>query len=170
MWKKLDKRLLICFALTTLAGILLHDLFDKWPSILTEFIAPVNESLWEHIKLIFFPYLAAGLYLTGNGTWKRAPWLSSLLLICALLLIGGWLINSRMTGNTLAADVALYFVVMGLGFSLPAVLPVDERWSSLLTVAVLILCGLIVCWTIMPPNAALFDDLSLADTFYRLPC
>ena len=170
MWEKLDKKLLICYALTTLAGIGLHFVFDRWPSLLTEFFAPVNESLWEHIKIIFWPYLLAGLYLTGAGKWQRAPWLATLLLICGLLLAGGYYIHAHSGLNAFAADIALYFLIMGAGFSLPAVLPVRECWSSLLTGAVLILCGLIVCWTIQPPNAAIFHDLSLADAFYQLPC
>ena len=170
MWDKLDKKLLICYALTTLAGIGLHFVFDLWPSLLTEFFAPVNESLWEHIKIVFWPYLLAGLYLTGAGKWQRTPWLAALLLLCGLLLAGGWYIHTHLGAAAFAADIALYLVLMGLGVSLPAVLPVEERWRSPLTVAVLILCGLIICWTIQPPNAVLFHDLSLADAFYELTC
>ena len=170
MWEKLDKKLLICYTLTTLAGIGLHFVFDLWPSLLTEFFAPVNESIWEHIKIIFWPYLLAGLYLTGAGKWQRAPWLATLLLLCGLLLAGGWYIHTHLGSNAFAADIALYLILMGLGFFLPAVLPVEERRSGPLSIAVLGLCGLIICWTIQPPNAALFHDLSLADAFYELPC
>lgn len=168
--EKLDKKLLACFGLTLLAGILLHFLFDLWPSILTEFIAPVNESLWEHIKLIFWPYLLAGLYLARAGRWRRAPWLLTLLLICALLLAAGWVLHVTLGLNALKLDLSLYFLLMGLAFFLPAVLPVEERWTGLLTGATILLTGLIICWTIQPPNLSLFHDLSLADTFLRLPC
>ena len=114
MWEKLDNKLLICYALTTLAGIGLHFVFDLWPSLLTEFFAPVNESLWEHIKIIFWPYLLAGLYLTGAGKWQRAPWLATLLLICGLLLAGGYYIHAYSGLNAFAADIALYFFQLEL--------------------------------------------------------
>lgn len=167
---RLDKKLLACFGLTVLLGVFLHFLFELWPSILTEFIAPVNESLWEHVKLIFWPYLLAGLYLTKIGRWRQAPWLFTLLLVCALLLFLGWLMHVNLGLNALKLDVSLYFVLMGLAFFLPVVLPVGERWSGLLVGAVILFTGLIICWTIQPPNTALFQDLSLADTFLHLPC
>lgn len=168
--EKLDKKLLACFGLTLVAGVILHFLFDLWPSILTEFIAPVNESLWEHIKLIFWPYLLTGLYLTRAGKWRRAPWLLTLLLLCALLLVAGWYLHVTLGLDALKLDLSLYFLLVGLSFFLPVVLPVGERWTGLLTGAVILLAGLIICWTIQPPNLALFHDLSLADTFLRLPC
>lgn len=167
--RRLDKTLLIAAAVTIASGIGLHFLFDAWPSILTEFIAPVNESLWEHIKLIFWPYLVAGLYLTRVGKWEPAPWLMSLLLLCALLLGGGWVIYWKLGGG-LALDVAWYFILMGLGFLLPVVLPAKDKWTELLMCLVIILAGLIICWTIDPPNHDLFHDLALVDTFYQLPC
>lgn len=168
--EKLDKKLLACFGAALLLGIGLHGLFDFWPCILTEFIAPVNESLWEHVKLVFWPHLLAGLYLTGTGRWRRAPWLLTLLLICGLLLVAGWQLHVTWGLDALQLDLALYFLLVGLAFFLPAVLPVGEWWEVLLTGAVILLSGLVICWTIQPPNAALFQDLSLADTFFRLPC
>lgn len=168
--KQLDKKLLVCYGLATVLGIVLHFLFQLWPSLLTEFVAPVNESLWEHIKIIFWPYLLAGLYLTGAGKWQTSSWLVTLLLICGLLLGGGWFLHVTLGMSSLGLDIAFYLILMGIGFSLPVVLPVGERWKGLLSVVVIVLCGLIVCWTIQPPNLDLFHDLSLAGTFYRLPC
>lgn len=34
-----------------------HFLYDKTRFIAFSFLSPVNESIWEHIKIIFFPYL-----------------------------------------------------------------------------------------------------------------
>ena len=59
---------------------------------------------------------------------------------------------------------------MGLGFLLPVVLPAKDKWTELLMCLVIILAGLIICWTIDPPNHDLFHDLALVDTFYQLPC
>lgn len=40
---------------------LLHDLYDKFPSIVTSVFAPVNESIWEHMKILFGSILFAGV-------------------------------------------------------------------------------------------------------------
>ncbi|MCC8181423.1 MAG: DUF6512 family protein [Clostridiales bacterium] len=168
--KKLDKPLLASYLIAVALGCGLHFLFSLWPSILTEFIAPVNESVWEHIKLVFWPLLLSGALLTKAGRWQTAPWLLSLLISCGLLLAAGWYLNCVAGAGSLGSNLALYFIVIGVGFFLPAVLPVGERWSGLLTGAAILLTGLIVCWTMQPPDAALFRDMSLADALYQLPC
>jgi hypothetical protein len=93
-----------------------------------------------------------------------------MLISCLLMLVLGWQIHLHFGANAMAGHLALYFLLVGVQFSLPAVLPVGEHWTGILSLAVIILCGLIVCWTIQPPNHPLFHDLSLADTFFRLPC
>lgn len=35
----------------------LHFLYDKFPNFITSIFVPVNESIWEHMKLIFTSYL-----------------------------------------------------------------------------------------------------------------
>ncbi|MBQ3090228.1 MAG: hypothetical protein IJD21_06710 [Oscillospiraceae bacterium] len=166
--ERLDRKLLLASAVTVVLGIGLHFLFDVWPSILTEFIAPVNESLWEHIKIFFWPYLIVGLYLTGEGKWSRAPWLASMILLCVLLLAGGWFIHWKLGGG-LALNLAWYLILMGLGFWLPVKWKVADWWTEGLTCVVIILIGLIICWTIDPPEMDLFRDLTLQDTFCPLP-
>lgn len=39
----------------------LHFLYDKFPSFLTSIFAPVNESIWEHMKLLFGSILLVGI-------------------------------------------------------------------------------------------------------------
>ena len=49
------KQLIPVFCLTLLAGIGLHALYRLCPNALTALFSPVRESLWEHIKLLFWP-------------------------------------------------------------------------------------------------------------------
>lgn len=56
---------IICF-LSILAGSALHFLYDLWPNPLTAVFAPVNESVWEHLKLLYWPFLAAAFVLTKD--------------------------------------------------------------------------------------------------------
>ncbi len=48
---------IIAFILT----FILHNLYKNIPNILTSIIAPVNESSWEHMKLLFTSILIAGI-------------------------------------------------------------------------------------------------------------
>ena len=50
------------FIFTGIAGVLLHFLYD-WTnqSIITAPFSAVNESIWEHMKLLFFPLFAFSL-------------------------------------------------------------------------------------------------------------
>lgn len=89
---KLEKEqrwaLLRTFVCVTIAGAFLHGLFELWPSILTEFVAPVNESIWEHVKIIFWPLLVGLTMLYDKGRWGGA--LLAVLLCCGLMLVFGW--------------------------------------------------------------------------------
>lgn len=39
----------------------LHFLYDKFPNFITSIFAPVNESIWEHMKILFGSILLSGV-------------------------------------------------------------------------------------------------------------
>lgn len=39
----------------------IHFLYDKFPNIITSIIAPVNESIWEHMKILFTSIIFTGI-------------------------------------------------------------------------------------------------------------
>lgn len=63
MNKKILKYEIIGFVFTCITGTLLHFVFE-WSNgnKLAALFAPVNESVWEHMKLLFFPYFAYTIY------------------------------------------------------------------------------------------------------------
>ena len=78
----MKKRYALAFLLTALAGTALHFAYDWCLSPLVGLFAPVNESVWEHLKLLFWPFLAAGfaaaLRVNRSG---RFGWLAGVLVI-----------------------------------------------------------------------------------------
>ena len=90
----------VCF-LSILAGSALHFLYDLWPNPLTAVFAPVNESVWEHLKLLYWPFLAAAFVLTKDEADGRKSW-------CGLL--------AGLLGVPL--DLILYALAMAGGFGL----------------------------------------------------
>ncbi len=58
------------FAFTAVAGTLLHFLFD-WTdgNVVAALFSAVNESIWEHLKLLFYPMLAVAV--TEYFVWGK---------------------------------------------------------------------------------------------------
>jgi uncharacterized membrane protein len=167
----ISKRLVVAFLLTTLAGTGLHFLYDLLPSPLTALFSPVNESIWEHLKLIYWPYLVAmGIVTRRAGRGSRGPWLCTLLVLSVALLAVGYVYHIVLGGDSMVFDIGLYVVLMALGFWLPGRLSkVPGRSAPLLVLVVLLGVG-IALFTFLPPDRLLFTDLSRAGTWYKIPC
>ena len=167
-----EKRTLVLTALAaTLAGILLHFLFSSWPNPVTALVSPVNESLWEHIKLLFWPYLLAALWLNRGRPGALRPWALTLLLMCTLMLGVGYLYHVLLDGEVLWVDIGLYLFLMLFGFWLPTRFsgPFSALPWRLAPWLVLLLGALILLFTLWPPDAILFANLA-AGHWYPLPC
>ena len=172
--EKSTKKWLLCYLAAAALGVLLHFLFTWFPNPVLALISPVRESIWEHIKLIYFPLLAASIYMGrgGNGM-GRAPWLLSLVVACSVMLCMGYVYHIIFRGEAVLADLILYFFALALGFLLPGTLwplcgqPGVEKAAWALTA---LLGGLIVWFTFFPLDTALFADLSDAvRTFLTIP-
>lgn len=165
-----SKRLLVAFVVTTLAGACLHFLYDLLPNPVTALFSPVNESIWEHIKLIYWPYLAAMLIVTGKaGRGSRGRWLFTLLLISVAMLAAGYVYHISLGGDSMAFDIGLYVVLMALGFWLPGRLKLTDGRSSPMFFLSVLLGVVIVLFTFLPPDHILFADLSGVNTWYTIP-
>lgn len=58
MSKKLLKYDIIGFIFVSIIGTLAHFVYELTnKSVIAALFCPINESPWEHLKLIFFPYL-----------------------------------------------------------------------------------------------------------------
>ena len=142
-------------------GVLLHFLYDWFPHPLMALISPVNESIWEHLKVMFYPLLLSGLFLGGKR--GMTPWLFSLLTVCGLMLLIGWLYNVVLQGTVDAFNILLYGVLMLLGFLLPRMVWSLTEWPGIgaaCAILALFLATLMIVFTYNPPNHILFQDLS----------
>lgn len=166
----ISRRLLFAFIVATLAGACLHFLYDFLPNPVTALFSPVNESIWEHLKIIFWPYLIAMLAVTGkSGRGSRGGWLFSLLVISVAMLIVGYVYHISLGGTSTAFDVGLYVILMALGFFLPGRLKSTSGRSAPVFFLVVLLGVAILLFTFLPPDNILFADLSGVHTWYTIP-
>ena len=156
------RQLILTAGAAILAGGLLHFLYAWLPNGATALLSPVNESLWEHGKLLFWPYLAAALWLNRGRPGGIRPWLLTLLGMVGAMLALGYVYHVLLRGDSLWLDLALYAGLMALGFVLPARSSGPFRGRGWLMVIALtwVLAGLLFWFTLHPPQGALFTDLS----------
>ncbi len=176
MQRKILRWQIAGFIFTVLLGMLLHMLY-KWTgqSLFVAWFCAVNESIWEHMKLLFFPAFLFSfieyLYIirgTGNYWFSKLKgiWLGTVLIPVMFYTFLG------ITGKSPEwFNIVIYFV------SISAVFISETRWLlqgsqhlynrakaarlSMLAIVLLCLTALIfVIFTFMPPNIPLFQDLS----------
>ena len=171
--KKPTKTLIFTYLIAAAAGVLLHFLYQWFPNPVFALVSPVRESIWEHVKLLYYPMLGAALFLTRGSKTGRAPWLLSQAAVCAIMLGMGYLYHVVFRGEAMAVDLILYVLPLALGFLLPRVLwplcewPGTEKAAGVIS---LILGILIIWFTFFPPMSPLFADLSGAlRTFLTIP-
>jgi len=169
--KRVTLRFWLLFAAALVSGVLLHFLYDWLPCGLTALISPVRESIWEHLKVLFYPLVIFGLLPAGKRGW--IPWVWSALLSCAMLLLFGWLYHIVIKGSALIVDLVLYAVLMYIGFRLPRLLWPLAEWPGVGAAGAmlaLLLAVLLAVFSFAPPDNILFADLSGGiHTFLTIP-
>ena len=166
MRKKLFHYMLSGILFTSILGTLSHFLYE-WSggNLYVGFFAPVNESVWEHMKLLFFPML---LYFTFEKLMSVHYPVSRYCCNAIAVLTGSFLIPvlfytyTGILGRHLAPlDIAIFYISVFLAFLLRFRLSVSGKkiskthclWLTALTLLIF-LCFLI--FTYRPPDIGLF--------------
>lgn len=162
------KTLLIGFFFTFVVGTLMHFIYH-WTgcNALVGLFVPVNESMWEHLKMLAMPMLLFGL-LEKRGYAKELKnfWPARLLSVLFGMLVlvvfyDLWLAIAGDGGLTL--DIIDFAVGVGLAWLLNAKLLETERFSSktanwLAALGIALLLAVFFLFTWQPPRCELFRD------------
>ena len=167
MKKSLARFQIIGFVFTSIAGTLLHFLYD-WTnqSILTAPFSAVNESTWEHIKLLFFPLFIYTIYEYRKIGSKYSSFMCVKLIgtLTGLILIPA--IYYTYTGILgTSADwfnISIYYIVAAAVYFFEYRLLKNQQLSCRFSVAAfIIMCAiglLFVVFTFVQPEIPLFRD------------
>ncbi len=167
MNKNLFKQSLLGFIFVSIIGSLSHFVF-KWSgySIIAALFCPVNESIWEHLKLIFFPYLIwaiAQSYLMKSI--KKILMSKCIAAVAGMLtIVTFYYTYTGIFGKSIEfLNILSFFIGVAVAFAIDYVLINQNKLSSNLcttiAAAAFIIIGILfITFTFMPPLIPLFKD------------
>lgn len=154
------------FVVTSLGGTLLHFLYD-WTdqSIITAAFSAVNESTWEHMKLLFFPMFIFALIQSRFFKEYKSFWCVKLKgLAAGLILIPVLFYTCSGTFGKLpdAVNIAIFFISAAAAYILETRLFRKDtercRFPKLAFTMICLMGVLFVVFTFVPPQIPLFQD------------
>ena len=167
MKQSLGGRKLAGFLFVSIAGTFLHFLYEiSGENIAAGLISAVNESIWEHMKLIFYPMLLVSLieyYLSkGDRAIIRCSTLAGILQALVLIPVLYYSYTGILGVSADWFNVTIFFIAAGAAYWLEYRIesaPGNCRISVKLWILVLLLiAGAFTAATFYPPRVALFRD------------
>ena len=148
-------------------GTLLHFTY-KWSNnnMLVGIFSPINESIWEHLKLMFFPMLITiiiGYLYKGKDidNYLSRKVIGTVVMI-SFTIVFYYTYSGILGTNYTGVDVSIFFIAVALGQYVSYKLMKTKFHGNNITATIILLVLLLcfVIFTFFPPNIALFNDLS----------
>ncbi|MDE6714808.1 MAG: hypothetical protein K2K20_13870 [Lachnospiraceae bacterium] len=164
--KHLKQYTMIGIIFVLITGTLAHFLYD-WTgnNRIVGLFTPINESIWEHMKLLFFPMLIYSLIMILKFHRKYSCITSAL---CFGILTGALLIplfyyayTYILGSNVFMMDISIYILSIVIAFWLSYKLTLSHRLESYTSILGMLVSVLFVCFfifTYRPPEAVIFQD------------
>ena len=164
----LKKAQIIGFVFTVLFGTLLHFTYE-WSGYNPYFglFSAVNESTWEHLKLLYVPMLFFGVveYLTYGKHIKNFIQIRflSILLGMAIIIVGFYTYTGITGNHYLIIDILLFIAAVFFAYYFSYKLLQTDKFSSriykwLAIIGILLLIYFSITFTYSPPHIPLFFD------------
>lgn len=169
MHKKLRNLEITGFFINSALAVVFHFLYEWLPYPLTAAIAPVNESIWEHIKIIFFPYLLWCIleFMICKPQNVQAFIYSkaySLVLLPIMLVIFNYTYSGIIGRNIIFIDISNTFIYLLIAFMV-SYKSYEKRWrkfAGAAEIAALFFITALIVFTFAPPHIPLFFDFAAA--------
>ncbi len=166
--KKILRFQIFSVIFTWILGTILHFLYE-WSGdnkIIASFSA-VNESTWEHLKLVFFPMLVTtiiGFFVIGkdNNKFWCAKTLG-IILAMSFIVVFFYTYTGIIGTNFAILDIGSFFVAVILGEYVAYKIMTNEEYKLKCNkrIAVIGLICILLCFiifTYLPPHIGLFKD------------
>ena len=155
------------FVATSILGTLLHFLFDlTGGSVAAALISAVNESIWEHMKLLYYPMLIFAFLEYGAwGKTRRDFWsvkLAGTALGLVLIPVIYYTYSGVLGINVDWVNITIFFLAAMAAYRLETALFARENGEHIsggLALILLLAIGLaFTLLTFFPPHIPLFRD------------
>jgi hypothetical protein len=157
-----------------LIGAALHFTFEmsNFSSMEVAYFSSVNESTWEHLKMVFFPGLVFALIqytyvrdVVNNYIVAKVAGL----VVMPLVITVGWYIYAPILGRSYyPADLFLFYLAVAIGQAVSYRLLTRPQFEAKYTQAAIVLFFIMFAafstFTFYPPKIFLFEHLDLKDT------
>ena len=146
--------------------------FSNYSSNVVAYFSSVNESTWEHLKMVFFPALVFALvqytYVREDAN-NYIVAKTSTLLIMPLVIVVGWYIYAPIVGRSVyPVDLFLFYLAVFIGqvisYKLLTRPPLDKKYTQYAIGTFVVLFVAFSVFTFFPPKIFLFEHLDLKNT------
>lgn len=167
MSKKLFKFELIGFIFVSITGTINHFLFELFGnSVIIGLFCPVNESVWEHQKLLFFPFLIWSIaeYFLLEKQNSFFPAKAVGIISGIIFTIAFYYSYKGISGKeSMFFDILSFYIGVGLSFLISFMIIKNFGKSNIhlnnISVLILILISAVfIIFTFAPPLIPLFKD------------
>lgn len=150
------------------AGTLLHFAYDaSGGNAVAAIFSPVNESVWEHLKMLFYPFLTFSVfeYFSYGKEYKNfLPAKVYSAIFGMLLIVTLYYTYSGILGrHILLIDILIFVIGTAAAFAMSYRILESDRYTSKKsrTAALILLAAAIAAFTVFtfrPPDIGLFAD------------
>lgn len=157
-----------------LVGAALHFTYElsNFSSNVVAYFSAVNESTWEHLKMVFFPGVIFTLIEYTYVRDKVNNYLiakTASLFIMPMVIVIGWYIYAPIVGRSVfKVDLALFYLAVFIGqfvsYRLLSSPPLTKKLNNFAIGVFLVLFVAFSTFTFFPPNIFLFEHLDLNNT------
>ena len=154
------------FVFTSVFGTLLHFLYDWTNNTIMALFSGVNESVWEHMKILFFPmFIFALIQSKFFAKQYNNFWVSKFVGIFAGLLTIPLLYYTYKGALGVSADwfnILIYYIAASISYLLETkLMKNNKKFCFSLNTGLFLLCLValfFVIFTFTPPKIPLFQD------------
>ena len=150
-----------------LLGSVMHFLFQwtgSWAPVGA--IAAVNESVWEHLKLAYWPLMFYSLieywYVKDKANNYLIAKFIAAYSIPLMTVVFFYSYTTLLGIESLAADIISFFIFIIIGQYFSYIImkrePISKKFSAIALIAIILLGILFVLFTYLPPLIPLFQD------------
>lgn len=167
MNKKLLKLEILGFIITSILGTLLHFAFEwSGESRIIALFAPINESPWEHMKMLYFPFFTFTIYtkfkLAKDKFNVYYSNYTAIVLGMIATLCYYYTLNGMLGGNNEWVNLSSFFVGMAAAFIISYFLINNTVGrgmpNAIAGIMLVVTCLAFFLFTFKPPLIPLFQD------------